>query len=312
MSERRLKTLPIIAITRKVVQFLSFFLVNYAILETIFNTQFNPLSEILAVLPFLQTARSAWTAGAGVIEYIFYSISRGTIPYLFLGILGLLGLFTGRIFCGWMCPTGFIQDLLAGLGGDNKKINIILDKSLKKVKTFLLVILLIVFIPLGIYYITDYTTYFDYSQALGDLADNQLQYFSFSEFLFVTFPNFVKYIIENQKIEGIFPNWVQWVLFFLYLILIGISVYYPRFYCRVFCPYAAGISVFSANSFLKLQRLPTRCPGRKECGVCEQVCPVQVRILDEEYDGFTGEGECYLCLDCMEKCPHNAIKWNFG
>jgi polyferredoxin len=312
MSAEQRKIIPIIAITRKIIQFISFFLINYAILELIFSTEFNLLTEVLTILPFLQTAQSAWTAGAGLLEYTFFSINRGVFPFLFLGMIGLFGLFSGRIFCGWVCPTGLMQDLFAGLAGENKKFEIETDKSLKKFKMFFLIVFFILFIPLGIYKNTDYAKFFDYSQALGGLVDNPLKYISLSEFLFVTIPHNIQALIEDLSFESIFPNWWQGLLFGIYIIVIGISVYYPRFYCRALCPYAAAISVFSEYSFLKLQRLPTRCPGRKDCGRCEDVCPMQIRILDEEFDGFTGGGECILCLDCMEKCPHDAIKWKFG
>jgi len=81
------------------------------------------------------------------------------------------------------------------------------------------------------------------------------------------------------------------------------------------CIYGAAASIFSEYSLLKLQRLPTRCVGRKACGACERACPMQIRILDEDYKGFTGEGECILCLRCMEACSeqdYDAIKFKFG
>jgi polyferredoxin len=282
------------------------------ILETIFKTDFDILLQIFPVLPFLQTANSAWTAGAGLMEYTFFAINKGVFPYLFVGIIGLLGLFGGRIFCGWMCPTGLIQDLFAGLAGENKKFEIGTDKSLKKFKTFLLICFLVLFIPLGVYKNDDVDKFLSYSDALGDLVTNPLKFVSLSEFLFVTFPNLIQSMIKEMNFESLFPNWWQGVLFFTYIIIIAIAIYYPRFYCRSLCPYAAGIGIFAEYSFVKLQRMPTRCPGRKECGVCERVCPMQIRILDEEYEGFTGNGECILCLDCMEKCPHDAIKWKLG
>lgn len=308
------KPLPIISITRKVIQLVSFFLINYAILEMIFNTDFDVLTEIFAVLPFLQTARSTWTAGAGFIEYMFASINNGIFPFFIVGLIGIFGLFGGRIFCGWVCPTGFISDLFSGLAGENRKFSINVDKTLKKLKTFILVLLLILFVPLGYYYVSDYENYFLYSDALGGLVENPIGRFSLSEFIFYTFPTAIKSIVDNMNLEGIFTkdDWVKGFLFMLYLILIGITVYYPRFYCRYLCPYAAAISVFSEYSFVRLERLPTRCPGRKECGVCENVCPMQIRVLEEPFDGFTGEGECILCLQCMQDCPHDAIKFKFG
>lgn len=322
MSENpKKRTFPVISFLRKVVQFLSFFLVNVGILTLIFKTDFDVLKDMFRVLPFLQTARSSWTAGAGLIEYTYFGLTRGHIPFLFIGIIGLLGLFTGRFFCGWMCPTGFITDLFAGLSQENRRLSIGVDRSLKKTKTFILLMLFLLFAPLTYYTIDkNLTQQLAYTEALGDTIDNPIGYFSFSEFLFKTLPDLVKAVIDNVNLNAFTSmftkeTWVKGFIFILYIILIVLSVYYPRFYCKYLCPYAAMIAIFSEYSFLKLQRLPTRCPGRKDCGQCELVCPMQVRILDESYEGFTGDGECNLCLNCLEKCSaigHDAIRFKFG
>ncbi|MHA1719496.1 MAG: 4Fe-4S binding protein [Promethearchaeota archaeon] len=313
-SEIKTKHIPVLAISRKIVQIISFFLINYAALEFIFKADFSLLQSFLKVLPFLHSAKSAWTAGAGLLEYSFYTISQGKIPFFFIGVIALLGLFGGRIFCGWVCPTGFIQDLLSGLAGENQRFSLDVDKSLKKVKVFGLIIMIILVLPLGVYRISDLGKYIDYKNFLGDLTDNALAPISLSEFLFVTFPNVIKSIIDNVNLQVLFSEGKAWstILFFIYIIILVITVFWPRAYCKYLCPYAAAISFPASYSLVKLQRMPTRCPGRKECGICEKVCPMQIRILDEPFTGFTGKGECTLCLECMEKCPHDAIKWKFG
>ena len=315
MSEQQVsaksKGLPVIKISRMIIQFLSFFLVNYAILELIFKADFSALKDFLRVLPFLQSADSAWTAGAGLLEYALHAIINGKFPFLFIGLIGLFGLFTGRFFCGWACPTGFIQDLLSGLANEDAKISMDTDRGMKKIKNVILIIVLGLLLPLGYYFSNNPDNYVQYTGALGMFAVNPLAPFSFSEFFFVTFPEIIQSIIDNASVAQLFEpaNLFRTILFFGYLIILGLSVYYPRFYCKYLCPYAAAIKPFSRFSLLRLKRLPTRCPGRKECGVCEKVCQMQVRILDEGFDGFTGGGECTLCLECMEKCPYEAIKF---
>ncbi|MHA1563332.1 MAG: 4Fe-4S binding protein, partial [Promethearchaeota archaeon] len=104
--EKNSKRIPVIAISRKVIQVISFFLINYTALELIFAADFSLLENLFRVLPFLQSAKSSWTVGAGLLEYSFYTISEGKIPFFFVAVIALLGLFGGRIFCGWACPTG--------------------------------------------------------------------------------------------------------------------------------------------------------------------------------------------------------------
>ncbi len=254
-----------------------------------------------------------WTAGAGLLEYMFFQINNGIFPFLMLGLVGMFGLFSGRIFCGWVCPTGFISDLFSGLAGSNKRLSIKADKTMKKFKLLLLIVMFLLFLPLGFYEVYDPNNYANYSAALGNLLSNPVGPFSLSEFLFVSIPNLVKAGMNGLNFASFFnDNAGTITLFIIYCIIIAIIVYYPRFYCKYICPYAALVGIFSEYSFLRLSRLPTRCPGRKDCGKCETVCPMQIRILDEPYEGFTGGGECILCLDCMQSCPEDAIKWKFG
>ncbi len=308
------KRIPVLAISRKIIQIISFFLINYAALEFIFSAKFSLLENFVKVLPFLHSAKSSWTAGAGLLEYSFFTISQGEIPFFFIAVIALLGLFGGRIFCGWACPTGFIQDLLYGLAGENKRFSLEVDKSLKKVKNFGLIVMFILILPLGVYRISNLGSYIGYKEFLGPLTENTLAPISLSEFLFVTFPGVIQSIIDDVNIQVLFSEGKAWstILFFVYIIILVLTVFWPRAYCKYLCPYGAAISFSAKYSLVKLQRMPTRCPGRKECGICEKVCPMQIRILDEPYNGFTGEGECTLCLECMEKCPYDAIKWKFG
>ena len=110
----------------------------------------------------------------------------------------------------------------------------------------------------------------------------------------------------------IFANPLVFVISVFYIAILVLSVWYSRLYCRYFCPFAALSSVISEYSFLKLSRSPVKCVGRAECGVCERVCPKQIRILDEPFDFITGKGECNFCLECKEKCPYDAILIKFG
>lgn len=312
--ETERKPSRVLAISRKVIQFLSFILINYAIIEFIFKADFSLLQDWLRVLPFLQAPQSTWAAGAGLVEYIFHTIIDGKIPWFFIGLIGLFGLFSNRIFCGWVCPTGFIQDLFAGLAGDStKRFKKETDQDLKRFKFVILLIWFVIFVPLGIFANTNPEQFSNYSNALGDLFEKPLWPLSLAEFIFVSFPEIVQSVYETSTLSffGDLSSF-QIVVLVVYFLVLILSVFWPRIYCRVGCPYGAMISIFSRNALLKLQRLPTRCPGRKECGICEKVCPMQIRILDEPFEGFTGKGECILCLECMEQCPHDAIKWKFG
>jgi len=298
---------------RRIVQIIAFFIINYILIEQLFILNLISLDAFLKVLPVLNAPKNPISNGTGILEMIFYSIIEGIFPLFLIATLVLVLLFTNRFFCGWICPIGTIQDVCAAVPTNKKRIKINTHNSLLKIKYIFVVLIIILIIPLGITATTNYDFYLDYRANLGDFGKNPMGYFSLSEYIFVFFPNMIKDMIVTGSIQPLFSSFLTFFIFFFYIALIVLSVWYPRVYCRYFCPFAAVSSAISEYSFLKLTRNPVRCVGRTECGICEKVCPKQIRILDEPFEFFTGKGECNFCLKCKEKCrPYNAIDMKFG
>ena len=306
-----------ISIIRRVIQILSFLIINYLILEIILFDLVNLslLEDLTKLLPVLNTPRNPLSKGAGFLEYIFFIIADGVVPYLLLGILILIFLFTNRFFCGWVCPIGTIQDGIHAIPTKSKKqTGTQTHDALIKLKYFVLTLIFVMVIPLGYTKLTDIEFYFEYRENLGELADKPMSFFSLAEYLFVFLPDMVKDIWANGEptLEPLFSDFWVFLMFSFYLVMMIVAIWYPRVYCKYFCPLGAFGSIVSRFSFLKLSRSPVRCVGRAECGICERVCPKQIRILDEPFEFFTGKGECNYCLKCKEACPHDAINIKFG
>ncbi|MBD3256588.1 MAG: 4Fe-4S binding protein [Candidatus Lokiarchaeota archaeon] len=300
---------------RRIVQITAFIAINYVIIEFIFSVNLKAFEPFIKVLPVLNSPRNPLSNGAGFTEYLFYFITQGVFPFLIIAVFMFVILFTGRFFCGWICPIGTIQDGLTYVPTDKKKLKIKTNKALSNFKYMIIILLLILIVPLGITKLTDTAFYVDYKENLGDWAEKPIGFFSLSEFIFVFFPNLITAMWENIEVnvfEPLFTDFWVFFTFFFYIIVVILSLYYPRFYCRFICPFAAIAAAISDYSFLKLTRSPVRCVGRTECGICERVCPKQIRILDEPFEFFTGNGECNLCLKCMENCPYDAINIKFG
>ncbi|MFX0042174.1 MAG: 4Fe-4S binding protein, partial [Candidatus Hodarchaeota archaeon] len=102
-----------ITIIRHIVQIIAFLLINYVILEVIFVINLLSLERIIKFFPVLNSPRNPISTGAGILEYIFFFLAEGIFPFLLLGILILIIIFTNRFFCGWICPIGAIQDACA-------------------------------------------------------------------------------------------------------------------------------------------------------------------------------------------------------
>jgi polyferredoxin len=81
--------------------------------------------------------------------------------------------------------------------------------------------------------------------------------------------------------------------FFVFLIIIGLSFFLYRPFCRFFCPFGALASVPAMVSRFKIQRTD-QCI---ECKKCEQACPTN------EAKRADLKAECYLCHRCFDICP---------
>jgi len=300
-----------ITIIRRIIQLISFLLINFVILEFIFTINLASFEGIFKILPILNSPRNPLSRGTGMVEIIFYSIGQGIFPALLIGILFLIILFTNRFFCGWICPIGTIQDVLTAIPTKKRNFKSETHNLLLKVKYVIIIILIIIVFPLGIAKNTSVYFYLEYKNALGLLAEKPVGFFSLSEFIFVYFPNMVREFLLTGNLL-FFNDFGSFVIFAFYIAIVAFSLWYPRFYCRYFCPFAAIASAVSDYSFLKLARNPVKCVGRADCGICEKICPKQIRILDEPFEFYTGKGECNFCMKCKEKCPYDAIVVKFG
>lgn len=194
-----------------------------------------------------------------------------------VGLLVLVGILFGRLICGFLCPVGFIQDMLAKI--TKKKFKV--WKPLKYVKYVLLVVTVIL-LPM---FLTD-------SIGLGT-------------------PYFCKYVCPVGTLEGgIFLVSVNSALRstvgFLYhyklTILIGVlvaSVVVYRPFCKIFCPLGALYGLFNKISFLRMKHDASSCVS---CGKCVRTCKMEV--VPYENPNST---ECIRCGECVKQCPMDAL-----
>lgn len=81
--------------------------------------------------------------------------------------------------------------------------------------------------------------------------------------------------------------------FFIFLVIIAISLFLYRPFCRFICPFGALVSIPAMGSLFKIRRTGA-CIS---CGKCEKVCPTNEAKKDDL------KGECYLCHRCLDACP---------
>ncbi|MDH3359325.1 MAG: 4Fe-4S binding protein [Desulfobulbaceae bacterium] len=194
------------------------------------------------------------------------------------GSIGLLGVFFGRMICGWACPFGFFQELLHKI--PSRKFAI--PEALRYLK-FAILLIFVIILPL--------------------LAVDE---FGLGN------PWFCKYICPVGTIEAGIPllilqpslrETIGFLFFNKFVIMTGFilwAIIASRPFCRVACPLGAFYALFSKVQAVKLKLEKSKCTN---CKACHQVCPMGVKF-NESPD----HTECITCLACMHRaCKFDAI-----
>ena len=64
------------------------------------------------VIPALVSMHGNTKTVTGSLDLLQYTLSRNVIPWTAIASVLLFAVLTGRFACGWICPFGFLQDLL--------------------------------------------------------------------------------------------------------------------------------------------------------------------------------------------------------
>ncbi|MDE6060763.1 MAG: 4Fe-4S binding protein, partial [Clostridia bacterium] len=204
------------------------------------------------------------------------SASKTRAPMYILGILALLGIMLGRTICGYLCPTGLVQDLLYKIRTPK------LQKSrYTRILSYFKYVLLIVFviaIPLiysGIPAFCKYVCPAGTFGGAGGLLSNP----------------------ENAGFFGMLGELFTWKFILLIVFMVG-SVFIYRFFCRFFCPLGAILGFFNKIAFIGIKLDKQKCT---ECGLCIRTCKMDIKHV--------GDHECINCGACVAVCPTKAITW---
>lgn len=201
------------------------------------------------------------------------------LPYYIFGILLLFGFLFGRWICGFLCPFGFIQDLMYKIKTPKIKKN-----RLTHTASYLKYVILFVFviaIPLlysGVMPLPGFCKYICPSGTLlgaGGLLTN----------------------IKNENLLAMLGPLFTWKFILLVVFLVGMIFIY-RFFCRFFCPLGAIYGLFNKISLLGMNLNKSKCV---DCGLCIGECLMDVKKV--------GDHECISCGRCVNVCPTNAITY---
>ncbi|MFH1092147.1 MAG: 4Fe-4S dicluster domain-containing protein [Pseudomonadota bacterium] len=89
----------------------------------------------------------------------------------------------------------------------------------------------------------------------------------------------------------------------LFIFILVLNRWRPRFFCRVLCPLGALMGLFSRYSILHLTKDQNLCTN---CGLCRADCQGASGPHPEER---WLRHECHVCFNCQAGCPEGAIKF---
>lgn len=210
--------------------------------------------------------------------------SKFRFSYYITGFLILLGVLLGRFICGFLCPFGWLQELLHKI--PTKKLS---TKKLKPLTYLKYAILLLAVVLLPAIVVNDL--------GMGD-------------------PFFCKYICPQGVLEGAIPlaavnegirsalgSLFNWKLAILIVVVI-LSILFYRPFCKWICPLGAFYALMNKVSLLGIKVDEHKCVS---CGKCARVCKMDVDVTKTP-----NHTECIRCGKCITACPTDAIKFNYG
>ena len=210
--------------------------------------------------------------------------SKFGFSYYITGFLILLGVLLGRFICGFLCPFGWLQELLHKI--PSKKLSTRKLKPLTYLK-YIILLLAVVLLP---------------ALAVNDVGMGD--------------PFFCKYICPQGVLEGAIPlslvnegiRAALGTLFvqklFILLVVVALSILFYRPFCKWICPLGAFYALLNKISLLEIKMDEQKCVS---CGKCAASCKMDVDVRKTP-----NHAECIRCGKCITACPAEALCFHYG
>lgn len=204
------------------------------------------------------------------------------LPYYVVGFLLFFGALLGRAVCGFLCPFGFIQELVHKIPLPRKKLRTFRgDRPLRYLKYVILAVFVI-----GLPLVMEYT------------------------------PAFCKYICPAGTLEGGIPlvlifggkyNFqLGWLFSWKVGLLIGVlaaCLFIYRPFCKYLCPLGAIYGCMNKYALYRMRPEMEKCV---RCGSCAKACPMGVDPAKTP-----NSAECIRCGACVRACPAGCLHLSF-
>jgi polyferredoxin len=231
---------------------------------------------------------------------------------------------TGPIFCGWICPTGTLQEWLGAVRTSRRRLegpHTSLPASPGEVsgpspagRAWVVGITLALFaafmVVVGRVFSSRRPMLEDsavlWAGALivvslfvvmrpdADRALKGLRYLSLA--LIIAFC--VAGVTVTSPVHFVFTNVHDWASLLSTVAIMGAALLVSRSWCRYLCPLGALLGTINRCSLTRIERRP-HCT---DCGACDDVCTTAAISR-----GHIDLPACTMCLACVDTCPHQAL-----
>ena len=187
---------------------------------------------------------------------------------IFLAAL-CIGLLLRKGFCGWICPVGFISNVVEKVAG---KLKILWRPPAWLDLPFLTLKYLLLFFFLYL--------------IVWKMTPDQIESFHSSPYNVAVDAKMLLFFLSPSGLSaGILIG------------LVLLSFIIRNFWCRYLCPYGALLGILALASPFQVKRDNETCIA---CKKCEKTCPASIRITTRK---TVRTCECIGCMECVSVCP---------
>ena len=234
----------------------------------------HTLAEEGRGIAFLSSASLHAICPFGGVVTLYQLVTTGTFvqkihesSVAIAGLVLLLAVLFGPVFCGWVCPLGTVQEWFGKLGKKifRKRYNHFMPAKLDRVLRYLRYVVLAWVIYMtavsGTLIFADYDPYFAlFNFWTGEVA--------------VT-----GYIVLGVTLVG--------------------SLLVERPWCKYACPYGAVLGITNLFRVFKIRRVESTCIS---CNLCSKECPMNIQVSQVK---VVRDHQCISCMECTSEavCP---------
>jgi len=225
----------------------------------------------------------------------------------------ILTLILGRVFCGWVCPLGTLNNITGSLRKQQADAT---ARDWHKVKYYILIFLLASSLfTLQLAGIMDPISLLirSLSVSIYPLFNYAVRAF-FDTLYYLNIPGIAGIVNISEAVYSVLkksvlsfnqPYFKQSAFIgVIFIFILGLNLIEKRFWCKYLCPLGALLGILSRFSILKR----SVSEGCTSCGACASVCHGGAA---PDKIGKWKNTECLYCFNCDDVCPQNAVSFGF-